>query len=403
MGILDAPAASKKDFDKTARRRRRLLDFYNTLDRVSVASHEDMMATPPTVTIGTVNAASVLTLPRDYNASPVTTTGAPVVPPFRSYGGKVGVVTSTAVSNNGQLLSAASSSTPFYVDWNTDAPSFEVISTGGTSGNYRMRVDGLLVSAAVTTSSGTAGTYRDLYAFGSRRIRRIEIEASNNFRFKGVCVTTADAVMPSYAPIGPRVVWAGDSYAAGVGATSYLTGMVPLTCRTLGWKDVYNAGVGGVGYLTDGGGASGKTKLLTRLANDVYQYTPDIVVVQLGYNDTYFTMTPSAVTAEALACYTDIKSNLPNCTLIVVGHLSMQNASAGQIAMAAAIDSAVSQAGSKVDLYIKAIGATGGDWVDSTAQIPTYRHADGIHPTQDGHYLLAQRITGAIRAALPIG
>jgi lysophospholipase L1-like esterase len=82
----------------------------------------------------------------------------------------------------------------------------------------------------------------------------------------------------------------------------------------------------------------------------------------------------------------------------------MQNASAAQIAMAAAIDNAVAQAGSKVDLYIKAIsGGFGVDWIDSTAQIPTYRYSDGIHPTQDGHNLLAQRITDAIRAARPIG
>ena len=403
MGILDAPAASKKDFDKSARRRKRLLDYYNPLDKLSVASTEKVMATPPTVTIGALNAASTLTNPRDYSASPVTTAGAPVVPPFRAYGGKVGVTTSTAVSNGGQLLAATSSTTPYFIDFNTDAPSFEIYSYGGTAGYYRVRIDGELVTASVTTSSGTSGNFRDLYAFGSRRMRHVEVECANLFRFKGVTVTTADAVTPAFAPIGPRVAWAGDSYAGGAGATSILTNHANLTCRTLGWKDVYNAGVGGTGYLTDGGGAAGKTKLLTRLQHDVYDYSPDIVVVQLGFNDTYFTMTPSAVTTEALACYTDIKTNLPNSTLIVVGHLAMAPASAAQIAMAAAIDSAVTQAGSKVDLYIKAIGATGGDWIDNSAQIATYRAGDGIHPTQDGHILLAQRITGAIRAALPLG
>jgi hypothetical protein len=101
----------------------------------------------------------------------------------------------------------------------------------------------------------------------------MELEAANNLRFKGITVTTADTVAPSAAPKGPRIVWACRSYAGGSGATSILTNVANLTCRTLGWKDVDNACLGGTGYVTDGG-AGGETKLLTRLQHDVYDYAP---------------------------------------------------------------------------------------------------------------------------------
>ena len=110
-----------------------------------------------------------------------------------------------------------------------------------------------------------------------------------------------------------------DSY-YGSGSAGYVDTFWQPMAQILGWDDPGPNAENSTGYLNPGGG--GKETFGTRLATTVVPYSPDVLVVWGGMNDTTTVnaaYTTSALGAACTALYDAIATSLPNCLLYVVG------------------------------------------------------------------------------------
>ena len=180
------------------------------------------------------------------------------------------------------------------------------------TGAYRLWVDGEIAQdwTGVTMSGNT--NYLPI-TFGSRKLRRIEVEL-NNLYWGGVRTGINDTIVKAQRR-GPRVVVVGDSFTEGTGATYGMTGWPRTFGAHLAWDDLFVSGVGQTGYLNPGSG--GRVKFGDRLTNDVINQAPDVVVWAGGLNDSG-TYSDAAVQAEATADFTIVRNALPSVVQIVL-------------------------------------------------------------------------------------
>src|SRR5215212_4398175 len=102
--------------------------------------------------------------------------------------------------------------------------------------------------------------------------------------------TGGDAGVRSTPATGPRVVFIGDSWTEGAGATGW-KGFASLTGERLGWTSEV-LGVGGSGYVSRGVGRS----TFRQRIDPALDFGPDVVVVQGSINE-YQTALPVLATA----------------------------------------------------------------------------------------------------------
>jgi lysophospholipase L1-like esterase len=375
----------------------------NLLDRIGLPT---LITAPPTVTVGATNGAtsivsSIQTNPTDLTK--FTYTGLAMT--AGTYGGYPSMDSSASITSN---------ATPYNVRalWNTDADQFEIfVSPTSVSPNagFRLWVDGQLVSAAPVTAGFTSGGafYRILVNFGSRGLHRIVFEGIG-LRFLGTWQLATSTVWPSPIPLGPKCMVIGDSFTEGVGATWWWDSWAMTVGRRLGWN-VYPSGLGGTGYLATSGGT--RATYRSRLASDVINQGPDIVIVSGGVND-WSVATPSQEQAEAGLLFAAIKAGLPFAKLIVVGNFN----SGGVTAVgnpSSFRDAQKAAAAGVADLFVDPIIYPGaaGSWFTGTGRVGAvagngnsdfFTSADGVHPTQSGHDYLGDRVATAIAAAMPI-
>lgn len=202
--------------------------------------------------------------------------------------------------------------------------------------------------------------------------------------------TTSSSTAPTAAPIvathgrpRPVALVLGDSYAAGVGASTPSHGFVSLIGQQLGWDMVVESAPGG-GYAK--AGTNGKDLDQLYAAADVQQLHPDVVIVQSGLNDVSVDDAQTRAAAEALA--ERLHSDLPATPVVVVGEFwPFPQETPSSKARDATIGNVWADRTNV--LYLSPLA---GGWSD-------FHTTDDRHPDDAGHRSIADHIIGALRRA----
>ncbi|SDG94929.1 SGNH/GDSL hydrolase family protein [Klenkia brasiliensis] len=175
----------------------------------------------------------------------------------------------------------------------------------------------------------------------------------------------------------------GDSFAAGylrdgVGEANWAT----LVARALG-MDVANDAVPGSGYV------AGQVSTYPYAATTWPEPTAAVTVVFGGINDT--PMPVASVAMAATVTYATIRRAAPGSALVVVGpQWATSTPTPAQAALTRAVRAAAAAAGAV--------------WVDPSGWLagrPSLLGADGLHPSDEGHQVIAERLQPIVAAALP--
>ncbi|WP_433802230.1 SGNH/GDSL hydrolase family protein [Actinomycetospora sp. CA-084318] len=178
----------------------------------------------------------------------------------------------------------------------------------------------------------------------------------------------------------------GDSFTTGTaqGGTG-AANWVSLLAASRDWA-VTSTAIGGTGYVAAPPGTAPyePAQLDAALAAG-----PRLVVVEGSRNDA--SSPPDRVGAAATALYRDLRARAPQARLVVIGPIWSDGT---QPAPVRAIRDAVRDAAT----------AAGATWIDPVADGWFARPAgligaDGIHPTDAGHRLMAERVDAALTAA----
>lgn len=180
----------------------------------------------------------------------------------------------------------------------------------------------------------------------------------------------------------PLALIVGDSYTAGIGASSSNKGWAKIVSDRLGWDATILSSPGG-GYAKTG--TNGRTIEQMIADADLADLSPDVIVIQSGYNDT--SVHPED-TAKAIR---DIRRLLakavPGVPVIIVGQFWPGEPTPASRAAADIIQA--SWAGREDTLLLDPI-SDGWSSFDTT---------DDRHPDDAGHALIAQRIIDAMETA----
>lgn len=274
--------------------------------------------TPPTVTAGTGGetsaiSGSVLLAPDEPNA--ITYFGT-VPERGTTYPNYLGVL------NDAYSLTSPSPWAAEFVLDTADATGRFEVATKGTGAGIRVLIRSKETGAwqyvtvgATFTPAGDGGWHNDLVTLGAAGLYTIRLEFDSNVIFFGLRVGSADSVSATNSA-GKRVIVVGDSFTeptiVDTGTKFSWDGWAQLASYVTGY-DIWSAGSGGTGYVAPGSG--GRVKFRDRLAADVIPYAPDEVWWFGGINDA--SESTSAVLAEAVACWAQVTTALPNCRQIV--------------------------------------------------------------------------------------
>lgn len=348
------------------------------------------MASPPIVTPGIANMPSSI---KDSRLLP------PDSPALRYVGAvkKAGpdypddqLVKNTAV-NYGAF---GPDSNVYYIEFVTDAPTFEIMVKGNVEASaHRLLVDGAYTSTSAVAYPDDGNLYLTRVDFqGGRKSRNIRIETPN-MRFGGLRIAPGDSVSAPPTEPRPRAVILGDSITEGMAGQGFsFDNYATRLGYLMGWKDMYQSGVGATGYLE---APDGKLKLRDRLSTDVLPFSPHVLVIAAGTNDTGH---PKAeLQAEATALFDAVEKNLPFTVVFVLGPWSPGSAFIDQ---RDAIKAAV---GSRANFHF--IDNVGERWQTGTGNAgdlkgdgngDVYVSEDGTHPTPAGHVYLAGKVADAV-------
>lgn len=181
----------------------------------------------------------------------------------------------------------------------------------------------------------------------------------------------------SRVPGQPVVAFYGDSYTRGTGVTDLDLRWSTLLSEERGWTEV-NPSVDGLGFVNN------RSAVQDDLVDLILAENPDIVFVTMGLNDN-FSMPDEAEAIESairddLATFAD---ELPDARLVVVEPFWYTDKRPSSVET---IIGWVSDAAARVDAdYIP--GAS--HWLEGH---PEWMATDGIHPNDDGHAEIAERM-----------
>lgn len=292
---------------------------------------------------------------------------------------------------------SARGSNALAIDFETDAPVFELLTKGtGSSGSFRVVVDGRLASSTPTAYPSDGGLYLTRVSFASSARRHVRVLGVAP-RFGGVRLAPPYRVY-ARASTGPRlrVMFVGDSITEGPAGQAAPSSFAPLAADLLGLQDAWVSGVGETGYLA---AIAPRVPLGRRLDADVLAYRPHVVVVALGINDR--SRVPSVVAAEASRVFDRIAQQLPETLVYVSGPVG--SADTVPAALNDALRGAV--AGRRNFTWVPLIderwltGTGHAGRPDGTGNADQYLSADGVHPTPEGIRYLADRWSEWLKAA----
>lgn len=372
------------------------------------------MSTPPTVTMGAANAISSITgVNSDSMKVPALVSGNPN-PLFRFIGDVKQASTSypndRLVSNKAVTINIGYSS--FGVEFDFYDNQFEIMWKGQGQA-YRVLVDegnGYQIAySGITTKAPNDGNFHfELYQFSSFKFRKVLIEVDGGW-FGGINISATGTIFPPTIKKSPKAIIIGDSFTGGTGADGgSITGYSEQLAWMMGW-DYWNSGVGGTGYMN----AGTQTTFGTRLQHDVIGYSPDVVVIQGGQNDTTYTGTQ--VQASATSLYNTIKTALPNALIVVLGNISLSGTPGSPVtntrdalksaALSVGLPYIDPISGITYDSKGNAIKTTSNWWTGTGRQGATagngnadlFTWTDSGHPSQAGHDYIARRVATEIQ------
>ena len=202
---------------------------------------------------------------------------------------------------------------------------------------------------------------------------------------RGGAASTETAPPATHLVAGrPLVAFLGDSWTAGVGATGR-RGYVVRTAEALGWGYA-NFGVGGSGYSVPGPHHS----LFSERIPQLVAMHPDLVVVQGSLNERR--STPGRLRPAAADTLAELRGALgPGVPILVVGasyNIGTPDATIDWI------NAAVAEAAAGAELPFLDMSG----WLD-----PQDRSlwSDTIHPDDDGHQLMADRLAARLQDLTP--
>ena len=196
--------------------------------------------------------------------------------------------------------------------------------------------------------------------------------------------STASSSPSSDAVQRPVSLWIGDSYPAGVGASSRATAQSCLTADHMGWICNVDA-QGGTGFIADGHGNSDTfAPLLKRLEATSQTYRADIIIVDAGRNDL---AQPLGRLERAMGDYlAKLRAAYPDAELVqIVPYFMAQNRETldGRLA------DIIAQQMEKYDGHV--IDPVAEGWI-SEAQTGKMTISDHLHPNQPGHRYIAHHL-----------
>jgi hypothetical protein len=327
---------------------------------------QQVMATPPTVAIATVNP-----LAGGQNFSVAAAAGAGTGVDLSNFaisrGGNAQLaggafpdstlVSFPTVSASAGLGYSGGNAVQIGVQFtSTLATPAIVLVLKGIAGNIIAKVNDQYTSLTPTAvpNNGSINYFSLTFASpGTRRIDFIADNVLNTFRFGGMFVATGDTIIPAQIR-GPRVIILGDSFSTATGAGCQALGYAGVFAEYMGWDDVWPSGVGGTGMLNPG---SAQT-YIQRIAADVFPFNPDEVIVQGFFNDAG--STGAQIQAAATALINTIQANLPMARITFVGPYVTKGAGGqagsiggtGIVAQRAALPAAVAAANSPLVRYL---------------------------------------------------
>lgn len=388
----------------------------------------------PIVALGPVTTAPLQPGAVVYDAAsaPVRFYGGPVE--ARTYGG-VQYVQSGLQTGNGGWNGPSGGGGFWFMEYLTDAPIHE-IRLRMANGKYRLKVDGEWVNdTTVLTYTDGGARWLQVSFSKARKLRHFEWYL-NQAPFAGIAVLPVDTL---YAPTERRDVPTyilGDSFTEGAvgltqGATDHFRSWAYQMCDRLGWDHPIVDGEGGTGYINDSGiDAPAKKVFPQRITDNLAplpaHLRPGRVVVAGGFNDPTNTQTQKdAFAAAAALTFSRIAEQLPGVPVWVVMFVNVGNVGADLQARRDLLRT-VALAAPNVVAFIDPITGTvtagpactvtipndapTTPWLTGTGNISApngtgnsdfYRSADLIHPSPDGHAMLASRMESAIRLTLP--
>ncbi len=181
-------------------------------------------------------------------------------------------------------------------------------------------------------------------------------------------------------PAGVRVVFLGNSLAAGYGVdpTQSFPALVGAKASTLGWPvRVVNAGVSGE---TSAGGLSRIDWLL--------RDPVDVLFLELGANDGLRGIAPEVTKSNLKQIIDRTRARYPEAAIVLAG---MQIPTNMGPSYTAAFREIYPELAHESDLELIPF------LLDGVGGIPDLNQADGIHPTAEGHALVAETVWQVLR------
>lgn len=190
-------------------------------------------------------------------------------------------------------------------------------------------------------------------------------------------------------PSGSTVLFIGDSWTQGYGATdAYPGGWIPLVARPFGWTTKVDA-IGGTGYDKQTTANGVAQAMLPRIQADV-KYHPKLVVLQAGINDVDYVYNDPKYGQKVQAAISAAAKLYP--AVVVIGPCDNGNINSDYLAN---IDGYEQTAAEIASVHYLSCDQEG--WFDNQMLISEYIRDDIHHPNDLGYQYLALKITGDLR------
>jgi lysophospholipase L1-like esterase len=259
----------------------------------------------------------------------------------------------------------------------------------GSAFKYRVLVDDQYVDLTGTDVGLSSPAYIlvDFTSAGGRQSRKIAIEGQSSAAAGAIYVASGDTIGTVPGPDPVLSITLGDSFVqTSTGADNAADGFWVVANDANGFRSGIGSGVGSTGYLNDSSG--GKYTLRQRLSYDLTGVNPDAVIVEMSVNDLSYDA--SAVAAEALLAWREIRTLAPAAPIFAIGPWDLNAPaapSAAQVAVSAALSTAAS--GFPGLYYYDPVGIS-------------FSKADAVHPDTAGHATLGAWLAAQIKSTLGV-
>jgi lysophospholipase L1-like esterase len=204
----------------------------------------------------------------------------------------------------------------------------------------------------------------------------------------GAAYSSTAVARPPTPVAGGRVNIAalGDSYTGGSAMDSGPPAEWPaLLSRDFPWT-VTPYALGGTGFVTQHGEPD---TVFAGRVDSIISARPDVVIIAGGHNDAG--QPPERVRSAALNVVTRLRAGLPVATLVIIGVFWPGEAPPNVIAVDDCLQQVAQDTGSPFADPLRE------GWLSGPDQ--RLIGSDGVHPTDEGHAVLARRIADALVAA----